>query len=55
MLKHCTHCVEVDVLALVGGAAVQGAVVAGEAVPGPMEVIGHDVDEVQVSEGTAVI
>ena len=45
------YCVEVDEVTLVLGATVQGAVMASELLPGSMEVIGHDVDEVQLPDG----
>ena len=46
-----TYSVEVDEVTLVLGATVQGAVMASELLPGSMEIIGHDVDEVQLPDG----
>ena len=45
------YSVEVDEVPGVLGSAVQGAVVSGEGLPGPVEVVGHHVDEVQIPGG----
>ena len=42
-----SHSVEVDEVTLVLGTTEEWAVVASDTLPGSMEVIGHDVDEVQ--------
>ena len=44
------YSVEVDEVAVVLGPNEEGAVVASERLPGSMEVIGHDVDKVQLPD-----
>ena len=45
-----THHIEVSITASVSWVFVERAVLSGVAFPGAMEVIGHDMDEVQVPE-----
>jgi len=46
-----TYGVEVDEVTLVLGATEKRAVMASELLPGSMEVIGHNIDEVQIPRG----
>lgn len=48
-----THHIEVDELTLIERAAVQRAVVTSEWIPGSVEVIGHDIYEVEESDRQA--